>query len=314
MAADMSIKQRPRPTFNSAEARLPLVLTYVFLIAGAIVMIMPFAWMVSTSIKPDREIFGDTIRWIPTELDLQNYSDAFEQTNMPRLFLNTIAVTTVAVASQVLLGSMAGYVFARLQFRGKTLLFFALLTTMMVPFEVLIIPVFLLIRFFPLAGGNDLLGQGGTGLINTLGGVMFPNFVSVFGVFLFRQFYLSFPKEIEEAAIVDGCSRIGVYWRILIPNSKPVMGTMALFAFLWSWNDFLWPLVVVKEGCLQDDSTGAERIRSRDGHGLGGADGGFSDGGGARDSAVHFLAAFPGQRWLDQRLEGLTCERRSEVV
>ena len=131
---------------------------------------------------------------------------------------------------------------------GKTVVFFALLTTMMVPFEVLIIPVFLLIRYFPLAGGNDIFGQGGTGLINTLGGVMFPNFVSVFSVFLFRQFYLSFPKEIEEAAIVDGCSRIGVYWRILIPNSKPVMGTMALFAFLWSWNDFLWPLVVVKGG------------------------------------------------------------------
>ena len=234
-------------TFSKREASVPLILTYLFLIAGAFVMVMPFAWMVSTSIKPDREIFGDAIQWLPSELDFQNYTDAFEQTNMPRLYANSALVTSVAVISQVLLGSMAGYVFARLRFRGKTLLFFTLLTTMMVPFEVLIIPVFLLIRFFPLAGGNDLFGQGGTGLINTLGGVMFPNFVSVFGVFLFRQFYLGFPKEIEEAAIVDGCSRVGVYWRILVPNSKPVMGTMALFAFLWSWNDFLWPLVVVKE-------------------------------------------------------------------
>lgn len=246
-----TIRARSHDTFSRWEASLPLILTYIFLIIGAIVMTMPFVWMVSTSVKPDREIFGDTIRWIPTELDLQNYSDAFEQTNMPRLFVNTVAVTAVAVASQVLLGSMAGYAFARLHFRGKMLIFFALLTTMMVPFEVLIIPVFLLIKFFPLAGGNDILGQGGTGLINTLGGVMFPNFVSVFGVFLFRQFYLNFPKEIEEAAIVDGCSRVGVYWRILIPNSKPVMGTMALFAFLWSWNDFLWPLVVVKEDSLK---------------------------------------------------------------
>ena len=251
MAANMSVIRVESGSFSKWEGRLPLILTYFFLIAGAIVMVMPFAWMVSTSIKPDKEIFGDTIRWIPNELDLQNYTDAFEQTNMPRLFANTIAVTAVAVSSQVLLGSMAGYVFARLHFRGKTLLFFALLTTMMVPFEVLIIPVFLLIRYFPLAGGNDIFGQGGTGLINTLGGVMFPNFVSVFGVFLFRQFYLSFPKEIEEAAIVDGCSRVGVYWRILIPNSKPVLGTMALFAFLWSWNDFLWPLVVVKEDSLK---------------------------------------------------------------
>jgi len=249
--ADLSLARNTHGSFTTWEARLPLIITYAFLIIGAIVMIMPFVWMVSTSVKPDREIFGDTIRWIPTELDLQNYSDAFEQTNMPRIFANTIVVTAVAVASQVLLGSMAGYVFARLHFRGKMLIFFALLTTMMVPFEVLIIPVFLLIKFFPLAGGNDILGQGGTGLINTLGGVMFPNFVSVFGVFLFRQFYLSFPQELAEAAIVDGCSRIGVYWRILVPNSKPVMGTMALFAFLWSWNDFLWPLVVVKEDSLK---------------------------------------------------------------
>ncbi len=251
MAARRSGSASNGTAFSAWEARLPLLLTYLLLGIGALVMVMPFFWMVSTSVKPDREIFGDTIRWIPNELDLQNYTDAFEQTNMPRLYANTILVTAVAVASQVLLGSMAGYVFARLQFRGKMLLFFALLTTMMVPFEVLIIPVFLLIRYFPLAGGNDLLGQGGTGLINTLAGVMFPNFVSVFGVFLFRQFYLSFPKEIEEAAIVDGCSRIGVYWRILVPNSKPVMGTMALFAFLWSWNDFLWPLVVVKEDSLK---------------------------------------------------------------
>ena len=233
------------------QVRLPIILTYIVLVLGAIIMVMPFLWMVSTSIKPDSEIFGDTIQWIPSTFDGKNYTDAFEQTNMPRLFLNTSFITFVAVVSQVILGSMAGYAFARLRFRFKNIIFFTLLTTMMVPFEVLIIPVFLLIRAFPLAGGNDILGQGGTGLINSYAGVMFPNFVSVFGVFLFRQFYLGFPKEIEEAAIVDGCSRIGVYWRVLIPNSKPVMGTMALFAFLWSWNDFLWPLVVVKEESLK---------------------------------------------------------------
>lgn len=247
------------------QAKLPLILTYIILIAGAAVMIMPFLWMISTSFKPDSEIFGDSIQWIPSELDTQNYTDAFEQTDMPRLFLNTAYITFVAVISQVMLGSMGGYAFARLQFRGKTVMFFTLLTTMMVPFEVLIIPVFLLIRAFPLAGGNDIMGQGGTGLINTFAGVMFPNFVSVFGLFLFRQFYLSFPKEIEEAAIVDGCSRIGVYWRILVPNSKPVMGTMALFAFLWSWNDFLWPLVVIKEDSLKTIQLGLSLFNQEQG-------------------------------------------------
>ncbi|MCY4246369.1 MAG: hypothetical protein OXE95_02175 [Chloroflexi bacterium] len=114
----MNQNQSHPGTFSQWEARIPLLLTYAILIAGAFVMIMPFAWMISTSIKPDREIFGDSIRWLPAELDLQNYADAFEQTNMPRLFANTALVTAVAVVSQVLLGSMAGYVFARLRLRG----------------------------------------------------------------------------------------------------------------------------------------------------------------------------------------------------
>ena len=169
---------------------------------------------------------------------------------MGRLFLNTGFVTIIDVVGQVIFGAMAGYVFARLNFPGKQVIFFSLLATMMVPFEVLILPIFLFVRYFPLAGGNDLLGQGGTGLLNTYGGIIFPNLVSVFSIFLFRQFFLSFPHEIEEAAIIDGCSLQRIFWVILIPNAKPVMGTMSLFAFLWVWNDFLWPLVVVKQDSL----------------------------------------------------------------
>lgn len=230
---------------------LPKIMTYLVLSLGAFVMILPFIWMLLTSVKVDSEIFSDTIKWIPSQFDFKNYSDAYEQTNMGRLFLNTTFVTVVSVASQVILGAMAGYAFARLQFKGKNFIFFSLLATMMVPFEVLIIPIFLFVRAFPLVGGNDILGQGGTGLFNTYAGLMFPNLISVFSIFLFRQFYLRFPHEIEEAAIVDGCSRVGVFWRILLPNSKPVIATMALFAFLWSWNDFLWPLVVVKKDALK---------------------------------------------------------------
>jgi multiple sugar transport system permease protein len=226
---------------------LTLVITYTFLILGSVLMMLPFAWMISTSVKPDSEIFGAGVRWIPSSFDFANYSDAYEEIDMGRLFANTAYVTVVAVISQVMLGSMAGYAFARLNFPGKNVIFFVLLATMMVPFEVLIIPIFLFIRHFPLAGGNDIWGNGGIGLINSYGGIMFPQLISVFSLFLFRQFYKRFPREIEEAAFVDGCSRMGMYWRILVPNSRAVMGTMAMFAFLWSWNDFLWPLVVVKE-------------------------------------------------------------------
>lgn len=228
-----------------------LAFVYVLLILGAVATLMPFLWMVATSVKYDPDIFHYPPRWMPTQgFDFANYRDAYNAIDMGRLFVNTTFVTGIDVLAQIVLGAMAGYVFARLNFPGKKIIFFGLLATMMVPFEVLILPIFLFIRYFPLAGGNDLLGQGGTGLLNTYGGVMFPGLISVFGIFLFRQFFLSFPREIEEAAIIDGCSLARVFWVILVPNAKPAMGTMALFSFLWTWNDFLWPLVVIKEDKL----------------------------------------------------------------
>ena len=248
----MSLQTSGTPPKRPRWGRLTSkTLTYLVLSVGAVAMVLPFLWMLSTSLKIDSDIFGDTLRWLPSKLDFGNYVNAYTQTNMGRLFFNTTFATAVAVVTQVGLGAMAGYAFARLTFRGKNFIFFTLLATMMVPFEVLIVPIFLFVRAFPLAGGNDIWGQGGTGLFNTYAGLIFPNLISVFSIFLFRQFYLRFPREIEEAAIVDGCSRIGVFWRILLPNSKPVMGTMALFAFLWSWNDFLWPLVVIKKDSLK---------------------------------------------------------------
>ena len=237
---------------RSSSVQIPwsLIVTYIMLTAGAVVTTMPFLWMVSTSVKIDSDIFHVVPQWIPVEYDFANYSDAYRAIDMGRLFANTAFVTVIDVLGQIFLGAMAGYVFARLNFPGKKVVFFSLLATMMVPFEVLILPVFLFVRYFPLAGGNDILGQGGIGMLNSYSGLIFPNLISVFGIFLFRQFFLSFPREIEEAAIIDGCSLAKVFWIILVPNAKPVMGTMALFSFLWVWNDFLWPLVVIKEDRL----------------------------------------------------------------
>jgi len=230
----------------------PAVLaTYLLLGIGALTMVCPFVWMLSTSVKVDAEIFGTTPRWWPTQFDFSNYGDAIRAIDMGQLFLNTTIVTFVDVAAQVLLGAMAGYAFARLEFPGKRIIFFALILTMMMPAEVMVIPIFLFIRRFPLAGGNDLLGNGGTGLLNTYSGIIFPNLISVFGVFLFRQFFAGFPKEIEEASRVDGCSPARFFWAILVPNSKPVMATVGLFSFLWTWNDFFWPLIVVKDPAMR---------------------------------------------------------------
>ncbi len=217
----------------------------------SIFMLLPFVWMVSTSLKVDAEIFTREIQWIPSQLDWENYTYIFRDLNMEVLFRNTIFVTMIAVVAQIVLCSMAGYAFARLRFRGRDLIFFALLITMAVPFEVLVLPLFVLVRSFPLAGGNDLFGNGGVGLMNSYAGIVFPHLVTVYGIFIFRQFFLGFPRELEDAARIDGASRIRIYWSLLMPNSVPVIGTMGLFAFLWAWNDLLWPVIVVKENSMK---------------------------------------------------------------
>ena len=239
--------------FAKRSIKIPpwIVLVYLLLGVGAVIMLMPFAWMLSASVKLDKELFSIPIRWIPAQLDLANYPEAWERINMGRLFLNTIFVCTVDVASQIVLGAMAGYAFARLKFPGKQVIFSALLITMMVPETVLLLPMFLFVRYFPLAGGNNLLGRGGVGLLNSYGGLMFPGLISVYGVFMFRQFFQSFPIEVEDASRIDGCSRNRFFWSVLVPNAQPVMGTMGLFSFLWYWNAFVWPLVIIKEDSMK---------------------------------------------------------------
>ena len=240
----MMEREQPRATGGSALARL---MVHLVLVLAAVLMVMPFLWMISTSLKIDADVFAVPPRWIPTEFDFANYRDAFQAIDMDRLYVTTSIVTGISVITQVLFGAMAGYPFARLRFPGRTILFTALLITMMVPFEVLVLPTFLLARAFPLVGGNDLTGSGGTGLLNSYGGLLLPHLLAVFNIFLFRQFFRGFPNDLEDAAALDGCSRSRFFWTILLPNSKPVIGTVALFSFLWSWNDFLWPLVVARD-------------------------------------------------------------------
>lgn len=244
-----------RPRFS-----LSLVLTYLMLALISVVMVLPFLWMLSTSLKQDAEIFGETIRWIPSVLDWENYSYIWKSLKMEVLFRNTLYVSLLAVVAQVILSSMAGYAFARLEFPGKNILFIATIITMAVPFEVLVLPLFILVRNFPLFGGNNLVGQGGTGMLNTYTGLVFPHLVTVYGVFIFRQFFLSFPKELEDAARIDGASRARIYWNLIMPNAGPVIGTMGLFSFLWAWNDLLWPVVIVKESGMKTLQAGIATV------------------------------------------------------
>lgn len=228
--------------WRDAVARRLLLLGAAILAVG---WMIPLAWMLVMSVSPTDEIFGSGL--LPSRLTAEHYQTAWAEISMPRLLFNTAVVSVGAVVGQVLLAAMAGYAFARLRFPGRRIIFVTLLITMMVPFEVLVIPLFLAVRALPLLGGNDLFGQGGIGAMNSHLGIMLPNLITVYGVFLFRQLFLGFPREIEEASIIDGASRRRFFWSVLLPNAKPAMTTMGILAFLWTWNDFLWPLIVVRD-------------------------------------------------------------------
>jgi multiple sugar transport system permease protein len=197
----------------------------------AILMIVPMIWMLITSV----ETLGETRHFppilVPNGIRWQNYTAVLQQAPFARWFLNTLVVTVVVVAGNLLFCSLAGYAFARIKFFGRDVAFILVLATLMIPFQVIMIPTFLIVRKL--------------GLIDTLGALIVPNLAGAFGIFLLRQFFRSLPVELEEAARIDGASRLGVLFKIVLPLSGPVLATVAVITFLWTWNDFLWPLVTI---------------------------------------------------------------------
>jgi multiple sugar transport system permease protein len=244
-----AIDRTLRSRWGSTEYRrrfriLPRVLLYVLLAACSILMIVPFLWMVSTSLKPDYQIYEFPPSWIPREFNWNNYVSAWRRANFSRYTLNTLYYAGFSTLGQLILCSMAGYAFARLNFPGRNVLFIVVLATMMIPFHMLLIPLFVILRFWPLVGGNDLLGLGGTGLVDTLAGLTLPNMVGAFGMFLMRQFSKALPSELADAARIDGCNETNIFWRIMLPLMKPALVTLGIFTFQEAWNDFTWPLIV----------------------------------------------------------------------
>lgn len=217
---------------------------YVILVLIGCIMIGPFFWMVSTSLKQDSEIFTLPVTWLPKVPQFGNYVEALQAGNFPRYFLNSAVVTISVLIIQLLFCSMAAYSFARLNFPYRDLLFLAVLITLMIPYQATIVPVFVLLKKFPLCGGNNFLGQGGKGLVDSYPGLILPQAVNVFGVFLLRQFFKTLPSDLEDAARIDGCSEPGIYWKIILPLSKPALATLAIFSFITTWNAFIWPLII----------------------------------------------------------------------
>ncbi|NOU92707.1 ABC transporter permease subunit [Paenibacillus sp. LMG 31456] len=216
----------------------------VIVLIFALLMLFPFVLMVLTSLKTMGDIMAPQFIFFPETWVWHNYVEAMSRGKWGTYFFNSVFVTVITVIVSLLLNSIAGYSFGRLNFRGRDVLFLISLIGLMIPPQVTMIPVFLILKHIPLAGGNDLFGQGGLGWINSYMGLIAPYVAGSFGVFLFRQFYLGFPKELDDAAKIDGLTRVQTFLYIYVPVSKPIFATLVALKATQSWNEYTWPLIV----------------------------------------------------------------------
>jgi len=211
--------------------RLPFSAWHLLLAPVAIVFAVPFIQMFLASVTPAADLNKIPTPFIPTALTLDGFGSLFGTSPVLLWLGNTAIVSVTAIISHLVLCSLAGYGFARLRFRGRSVGFFAIVGTIMIPTQVLMIPTYVLFARF--------------GVIDTLGAAIVPWLATAFGIFLMRQFFLSLPPELEEAALIDGCTRRQVFFRIVLPLAKPALATLAIFTLLGSWNDLVWPLIAI---------------------------------------------------------------------
>ena len=204
---------------------------YFILAAGGVLMIAPLYWSFITSLKSPADAFDG--RWFLSleKMDGQNYRDVVKLLPFGRFFLNSLFIAVSITILQVLTSSLAAYAFARLRFPGRERIFFIYLATLMVPGQVTLIPLYFIIKYF--------------GWIDQYAGVIFPAAFTALGTFLLRQFFMTSPREVEDAAAIDGAGRLAIYWHIILPLAVPALATLAIFVFINAWNDFFWPFIVL---------------------------------------------------------------------
>jgi multiple sugar transport system permease protein len=232
MAAPAAPARRAR-----RRMRWGLILAYAVIILVTLTMLAPFAWMLSASLKLDRDVFAFPIEWIPSAPRWRNYIDIWTKIPLALFIYNTVKLTVIVTLLQLLTSSFAAYAFAKLRFPYKNVLFLAYIATIAMPWQVYMVPQFLMMREF--------------GLNNTHLALICLQAFSAFGVFLMRQFYMSIPDELCEAARIDGMSEYGIWWRIMLPLSLPALSTLTIFTFVNTWNDFLGPLIYLTKTDLK---------------------------------------------------------------
>ncbi|MCW4457470.1 carbohydrate ABC transporter permease [Microbacterium sp. MPKO10] len=199
----------------------------------ALVFVIPFVQMIMAALSPAKELVQFPPPFIPSTVTFENFAKLFATTNILQWLMNSIIVSGVAILAHIVLCSLAGYGFARLKFHGRNMGFLLIVSTIMLPTQLLMIPTYILFSKL--------------GLINTLGAAIVPWLATAFGIFLMRQFFLSIPVELEEAGMLDGCTRWGIFFRIVLPLAKPALATLSIFTLLGSWNDLIWPLIAIND-------------------------------------------------------------------
>jgi multiple sugar transport system permease protein len=223
-------------------------LFYAGLAAGALVMALPMVWMVVTSFKDEKMVFAVPIQWIPSPFRPDNYARAWAMAPWGLYFFNSIFVAAATTLLNVGFSSLAGFGFAKYRFPMRQPLFVLVLATLMIPFQVIMVPLFIITK--------DL------GWLNTYQGLIVPGAVTAFGVFMMRQFMITIPDELMSAARIDGCSELGLFWRIIFPLAQPAAAALAIFTFTGSWDSLLWPLIVTTKTALRTLPLGLALFRS----------------------------------------------------
>jgi putative chitobiose transport system permease protein len=224
-------------TMNFKTSRIQTLVIYGILGAIALVMLFPLLWLISTALKsPTENIWQSPPQLLPNQPTLENFSKVWDSLPFGTYLYNSILVSVLTVGLNLLFCSLAAYPLARLSFVGRNGIFMAIVSTIMIPFQIVMIPLYILTVQL--------------GLRNTYLGIIFPGLASAFGIFLLRQALIGVPKEIEEAARLDGSSELGLWWHIMLPAIRPALITLAIFVFIGAWSDFLWPLIVIQDESL----------------------------------------------------------------
>jgi multiple sugar transport system permease protein len=206
------------------------------LAAGAFVMALPFLWMISTSLKTPDQIFAYPMKWMPSPFVFENYVRAFEAVPMLRYIFNSLFTALSVTLSNLFFCSLAGYSLAKFEYPGRNAIFITIISTLMIPAEATIVPTFIIVRKL--------------GWVDSYAALIFPAAMNAFGVFMMRQSMTSIPQDLIDCARIDGCGEFGIYLRIILPLSKAPLSALSIFMFMWSWNAFLWPLVVIRSQSL----------------------------------------------------------------